>query len=100
MAISVAIVHTMDVTVVNVSDAAEAHALVRPGDEGAWADPGYTGVVRRPEVAGDPALFRVVWHVATRRSKVREVDRPFARVLSSVRSWVDTPSAWRKTSSG
>ena len=81
----------MDVTAANVSDVARAHALVRPGDEEAWADSGYTGVAERPEVAGDPALARVAWHVAAKRSKVREADRHFERALSSVRSRVEHP---------
>ena len=85
------LVHTVDVTAANASDVARAFALVRPGDEEAWADSGYTGVARRPEVASDPALSRVVWHVAAKRSKVSEADRPFERALSSVRSRVEHP---------
>lgn len=33
--------HALEVTAANVSDVAEAHALVRPGDERVWADAGY-----------------------------------------------------------
>lgn len=57
----------------------------------AWADSGCTGVARRPEVASDPALSRVAWHVAAGRSKVAEADLPFERALSSVRSRVERP---------
>ena len=85
------LVHTVEVTAANVSDVAEAHLLVRAGDEEAWADSGYTGVAKRPEVASDPGLSRVEWHVAAKRSKVAEADRPFERALSSVRSRVEHP---------
>ena len=85
------LVHTVEVTAANVSDVARACALVRPGDEEAWADSGYTGVAKREEVASDPALSRVVWHVAAKRSKVSEAERPFERALSSVRSRVEHP---------
>ena len=70
---------------------AEAHLLVRPGDEAAWADLGYTGVAKRGEVAGDRALSRVAWHVAAKRSKVAEADRPFEKALPGVRSRVEHP---------
>ena len=85
------LVHTVEGTAANVSGVACAFALVRPGDEEAWVDSGYTGVVRRPEVSGDPALSRVVWHVVARRSKATEADRPFERALSSVRFRAGSP---------
>ena len=85
------LVHTVDVTAANVSDVARAFALVRPGDGEAWADSGYTGVAKRPEVASDPGLARVEWHVAAKRSRVAEADRPFERALPGVRSRVEHP---------
>ena len=42
-------------------------------------------------MASDPGLSRVEWHVAAKRSKVAEADRPFERALSSVRSRVEHP---------
>ena len=63
--------HTAEVTAANISDVAETHFLVRAGDEEVRAD------------------SRVEWHVAARRSKVQEAERPFERALSSVRSRVD-----------
>ena len=84
-------VHTLAVTAANVSDVPEAHALVRAGDERVWADAGYVGVEKRGEVAGNPALSRVEWLVARRRSAVAEADRPHERDLSSVRSRVEHP---------
>lgn len=85
------LVHTVDVTAANAADISRAHALVRPGDQEVWADSGYTGVAKRGEVAGDPGLSRVEWHVAAKRSRVTEADRPFERALSSVRSRVEHP---------
>lgn len=82
-------VHTLEVTAANVSDVSEAHALVREGDERVWADAGYTGVARRPEVAGDEGLSKVEWLVARKRSAVTEELRPYERALSSVRSRVE-----------
>ena len=82
-------VHTLSVTAANVSDVSEAHALVREGDERVWADAGYTGVARRPEVAGDEGLSKVEWLVARKRSAVTEELRPYERALSSVRSRVE-----------
>ena len=84
-------VHTLVVTAANASDVAEAHSLVREGDERVWADAGYVGVQKREEVVGDPALSRVEWLVARRRSTVAEGQRPYERDLSSVRSRVEHP---------
>ena len=83
------LVHTVEVTAANVSDVSLARDLVRPGDSDVWADAGYTGVAKRPEVASDPALSNIAWHVAAKRSKVREEDRPYEHELSSVRSRVE-----------
>lgn len=82
-------VHTLSVTAANVADISEAHALVREGDERVWADAGYTGVAKRDEVRGDPALSRVQWLVARKRSMVTDDLRPYERALSSVRSRVE-----------
>ena len=82
-------VHALEVTAANVSDVAEAHALVRPGDERVWADAGYAGVAKRPEVEGDGALSGVEWLVARKRSAVTEELKPYERELSSVRSRVE-----------
>lgn len=65
------LVHTVEVTAANVSDVAEAHGLVRPGDRVCYADSGYAGVAKRPEVAGDALLSAVEWIVARRPSSVK-----------------------------
>ena len=91
------LVHTLEVTAANVSDVSMAHALVRPDDSFCYADAGYTGVGKRPEVAGDPALSGVGWRVARRRSQVPGRDCPLSwergveRALSRVRAKVEHP---------
>lgn len=92
------LVHTVEVTAANVSDVSEAHRLLRPDDRFCYADAGYTGVERRPEVAGDPGLSRVEWRVARRRSAVPGRDRPevswergIERALARVRAKVEHP---------
>ena len=68
--------HTAGVTAANVSDVAVAPSLLRPDDEFCYADAGYTGIGKRPEVRGDPTLSGVEWRVARRRSKVPGRDHP------------------------
>ena len=65
------LVHTAAFTPANVSDVAMAHALVRGDDRFCYADSGYTGVSKRPEVAGDPAVSGVEWVVAEKPSRVK-----------------------------
>lgn len=92
------LVHTVEVTAANVSDVAVAHRLLRPDDAFCYADAGYTGVAKRPEVAGDPALSSVEFKVARRRSVVPGRNHPEASwepgietALSRVRSRVEHP---------
>lgn len=70
------LVHTVEVTAANVSDVSEAHRLLRPEDEFCYADAGYTGVEKRPEVASDEHLSKVEWRIARRRSAVPGRDHP------------------------
>lgn len=72
------LVHTVVLTQANGSEVANAHALLRPDDSFCYADAGYTGVERRPEVAGDPALAGVEWRVAMRPGKARALPGPSA----------------------
>ena len=70
------LVHTVEVTAANVADVAVAPSLLRPDDEFCYADAGYTGIGKRPEVRGDPTLSGVEWRVARRRSRVPGRDHP------------------------
>ena len=92
------LVHTVEVTAANVSDVAVAPSLLRPDDEFCYADAGYTGIGKRPEVRGDPTLSGVEWRVARRRSRVPGRDHPevswergIESSLSRVRSKVEHP---------
>ena len=69
-------VHSVAATAANVHDIEEAHALVRADDAVVWADSGYTGVGKRPEVASDPLLSGVEWRVAGRPSRLPPKDGP------------------------
>lgn len=90
-------VHSCAFTPANVPDVVEAHALVRPDDEVAYADAGYRGVERRPEVAGDESLSKVEWRVAMGPSGLRALgparraDREEERRKASVRSRAEHP---------
>lgn len=61
-----------------------------------WADAGYVGVGRRPEVAGDPSLSGVEWIVAKRRSQVGEDDLVAEAAKSAARSVVEHVFHWVK----
>ncbi|MFC2647548.1 MAG: transposase [Coriobacteriaceae bacterium] len=50
------LVHAVETTAANVSDISQAHALVREDDRFCYADSGYTGIAKRPEVTADPHL--------------------------------------------
>lgn len=90
------LVHTVAFTPANVSDIAMAHALVRPDDGFCYADSGYTGVAKRPEVAGDPALSGVEWVVAEKPSRIKGMrglawEHSIESRKASVRSKVEHP---------
>lgn len=75
--------HTLVTTAANVADVNEGPALLRPGDEEAWADAGYLGVESREGAGG------AEWHVAARQSQVTDETRAAERLKASVRSRVE-----------
>ncbi len=90
------LVHTVEATPANVSDVAVAHSLVRPDDGFCYADSGYTGVAKRPEVEGDEHLRSVEWAVAERPSRIKgakglAVEHEIESRKASVRSKVEHP---------
>ena len=90
------LVHTAAFTPANVSDVAMAHALVREDDRFCYADSGYTGVAKRPEVAGDPALSEMEWVVAEKPSRIKGMrslawEHSIEGRKASVRSKVEHP---------
>lgn len=80
--------HTVTATPANVADVEQAHLLLRADDRFCYADSGYTGVAKRPEVAGDPRLSRVEWVVAARPSSNRAPD--------GTTPWAERRAEWRK----
>ncbi len=79
-------------TPANVHDICELHNLVREGDSVVFADSGYRGCAKRPEIASDPRLAAVDWRVCAMPSKKRGLkgaDREEERRTSSVRVHVE-----------
>ena len=64
-------VHTITATAANVSDISEAHNLMRQDDEVCYADSGYTGIEKRPEIVGDDYLSAIEYRVAMKPSKLK-----------------------------
>lgn len=90
------LVRTAALAPANVSDVAMACALARPDDGFCYADSGYTGVAKRPEVAGDPALAEVEWVVAEKPSRIKGMrglawEHSIESRKASVRSKVEHP---------
>jgi len=87
-------VHAVTATAANVHDLDEAASLVREDDEVAYADAGYQGVDKRPEIAGDEHLAGIQWRVAARKGKLAAMaalDRDIESRKASVRAKVEHP---------
>ena len=65
------LVHSVTVTGANVHDLDEITHLVRPDDQVVYADAGYQGVAKRPEIADDEHLSTVEWRVAARKGALK-----------------------------
>src|SRR5699024_5750549 len=86
--------HSVTATGGNVHDLDEVTGLVREDDEVVYADAGYQGVGRRPEVSGDEHLSQVEVRVAARRGKLAGMAGPARQAESrkaSVRAEVEHP---------
>jgi transposase, IS5 family len=87
-------VHSVTATAANVHDLDETANLVRPDDEVVYADAGYQGVEKRPDVAGDQHLSRVEFRVAARKGRLKTMagpDRAEESRKASVRAKVEHP---------
>ena len=87
-------VHTVTATAANVHDLDEAANLVRDDDETVYADAGYQGAARRPDIAGDEHRSRIAWRIAARKGKLKTMavpDRQEQSRQASVRSKVEHP---------
>jgi IS5 family transposase len=67
---------------------------VRADDEVVYADAGYQGIDRRPDISGDEHLSRVEFRIAARKSRLAAMPGPDRDVESrkaSVRAKVEHP---------
>ena len=87
-------VHSVRVTAANVHDLDETANLVREDDEVVYADAGYQGVEKRPEVAGDDHLSGIEFKIAARKGKLASMPEPDRQAESrkaGVRAKVEHP---------
>ena len=87
-------VHSVTATAANVHDLDQMPDLVRADDEVVYADAGYQGVERRPEIAGDEHLSSVEFRVAARKGRLKAMpgpDRAAESRKASVRAKVEHP---------
>jgi IS5 family transposase len=88
------VVHTVVGTAANEADINQMAAVLHGAEEDVFADAGYTGADKRPELADRD----VSWNIAIRRSVIkalpkglRDLAEPVERALSQVRAWVEHP---------
>ena len=87
-------VHSVTATAASVHDLDQITHLVRSDDEVVYADAGYQGAERRPDVADDPHLSQVEFRIAARKSKLAAMagpDRAAESRKASVRAKVEHP---------
>jgi IS5 family transposase len=91
------LVHSVSGTAANVADVAQSHVLLHGQEKEAYADAGYIGVEKRPEIVAEHG--GVEWHVAAKRGKVKalaeglvkELTVQFERAKAQVRARVEHP---------
>ncbi len=87
-------VHSVSATSANVHDLDEIAHLVRGDDEVVYADAGYQGVDKRPDIVADRHLSQVEWRVAARKGVLKTMpgpDRQLESRKASVRAKVEHP---------
>ena len=87
-------VHSVTATAASVHDLDQITHLVRADDEVVYADAGYQGAGKRPDVADDPHLSQVEFRIAARKSKLAAMagpDRAAESRKASVRAKVEHP---------
>jgi IS5 family transposase len=87
-------VHAVSATAANVHDLDEAHRLVRADDEVGYADAGYQGADKRPEIVADAHLATIEWRVAARKGVLKTMplhDRQVQSRQAGVRAKVEHP---------
>jgi IS5 family transposase len=88
------VVHTLTGTAANEADINQTAALLHGREEAVFADAGYAGADKRPELAERD----VSWNIAIRRGIIkalpqglRDLAEPVERALAQVRAWVEHP---------
>jgi IS5 family transposase len=88
------VVHTLTGTAANKADINQMAALLHGREEAVFADAGYAGASKRPELAARD----VCWNIAVKRSIIkalpkalRDLAEPMERALAQVRAWVEHP---------
>jgi IS5 family transposase len=87
-------IHSVTATGANVHDLDEIANLIRGDDEVVYADAGYQGVQKRPDIIGDAHLADVEFRVAARKGKLAKMavpDRLAESRKASVRAKVEHP---------
>ena len=86
------VVHTVVGTAANEADINQTASLLQGREEAVFADAGYTGADKRPELED----CDVSWNIAIKRSiikalpeRLRDWAEAVERALSQVRAWVD-----------
>ena len=90
-------------TAANVSDLSQTHALLHGQEKTVFADAGYTGVEKRPEIAGRPQ--QPSWHIAAKRGAIRALPegklktchQHYEKLKAQVRARVEHPFQIIKT---
>jgi IS5 family transposase len=88
------VVHTVVGTAAHEADINQMAAVLHGEEEAVFADSGYTGADKRPELENRD----VSWNIAIRRGiikalpkSLRDLAEPVERALSQVRAWVEHP---------
>lgn len=89
--------HTVSVTAANVSDIAQTHALLHGEESVVFADAGYIGVEKRPEMVSAHGAVR--FEVAAKRGKIKamaegaikDLTLTLERIKAQVRARVEHP---------
>src|SRR4029078_3865842 len=88
------VVHTVTGTAANEADINQTASLLHGQEEAVFADAGYTGADKRPELEDRD----VSWNITIKRGiikalpkGVRDLAEPEERALSQVRAWVEHP---------
>ena len=86
------LVHTVKNTAANVSDVTMTGGLIRDDDTVVYADSGYTGAERCPEIADDEKKSKVTFLINRKKGTVKTTwDKKIEAQKSSVRSKVEHP---------